>query len=160
MPRAFIAVGSNLGNREQNIQQALAYLQGARGIYKIRGSKIRETEPVGGPPQGKFLNGVWEVTTLLSVRDLFRLTQEIEISLGRTREGKNAPRIIDLDILSYDDLILEDKDLVIPHPRLHERRFVLEPLRELDPYWGHPVFKKTANDFLEEIEIRERSPES
>ena len=70
------------------------------------------------------------------------------------------PRTIDLDLLFYEDLILEEKNLVIPHPRLHERRFVLEPLAELDPYWQHPVFKKTAGDFLEEMNIRERSPEA
>ncbi|MBI3307090.1 MAG: 2-amino-4-hydroxy-6-hydroxymethyldihydropteridine diphosphokinase [Candidatus Omnitrophica bacterium] len=160
MPRVFIAVGSNLGEREQNIQRAETLLRESRGIYKVRSSKIRETNPVGGPPQGKFLNGVWEVTTILAARELFRLVQEIENRLGRTRAERNEPRIIDLDILSYDGLILKDPDLEIPHPRLHERRFVLEPLAELDPYWLHPVFDKTPIDFLEEMEVRERDPES
>ena len=133
MPIAFIAFGSNLGDRQKNIDNALKLLM-REGVSLLKGSSIMETEPVGGPPgQGKFFNGVIKVETDLSPHELLQKLLSIEKQLGRIRSVRNAPRIIDLDILCYDDIILDDPDLTIPHPRTKEREFVMKPLLEIEP---------------------------
>jgi len=151
MPRVFIGVGSNLGEREKNIQRAKDCLGSARGVRFLACSKIRETEPVGGPPQEKYLNAVWQVETELSPKKMLEKLLEIEGQLGRVREEKDGPRTIDLDILFYDQEIIDRPDLVVPHPRAHERLFVLEPMVELDPDFRHPALKKTINQLLKEL---------
>lgn len=127
----YLGLGSNLGNRRKNIKKALGYLAKARGIKIEKTSRIYETEPVGGPPQGKFLNAAVRIKTSLSPHLLLKSIKKIENNLGRKKSVRWAPREIDLDILFYGDKIVKQKNLVIPHPRIFEREFVLKPLREI-----------------------------
>ena len=147
--RTFIGVGSNLGSRERNIEQAKGYFINTPGMRLIQSSVLYETDPVGGPPQGKFLNAVWEIEAGISPRELFRRLQEIEVALGRKRTVKNGPRTIDLDILIYGDVIINEKDLQIPHPKLAERWFVLKPLWDLAADLIPPVFNKSVCELLD-----------
>ena len=134
MPRAFVALGSNLGDREATILRALAALAAEPGIEVVRVSSLRDTEPVGYLGQPRFLNGAAELETDLEPRELLVRLLEIERALGRTREGPSGgPRTIDLDLLLYGEERIAEAGLQIPHPRMHERAFVLEPLVELDP---------------------------
>ncbi len=130
MAVVYLGLGSNLGDRLKNIQDALKFLSGVAMVERV--STIHETEPVGGPPQGKYLNAVAKITTSLSAHQLLKLTQAIEQGLGRIRTVKNAPRTIDIDILTYDNERIDDDQLTIPHPRMLEREFVMKPLSELD----------------------------
>ena len=149
--RVFLAVGSNLGDRVKNLARAVSQLKQAHGIEFVRASNTYETEPVGGPSQGKYLNAVWEIRTHLSPHNLLQMLLMIETSLGRERQGRNFPRTLDLDILFYDQKIIHEQGLVIPHPRLHERAFVLNPLCDLAPDWIHPEFQKTIQTLLEDL---------
>ena len=134
MPRAFVALGSNLGDREATILRALAALAAEPGIEVVRVSSLRDTEPVGYLGQPRFLNGAAELETDLEPRELLVRLLEIERSLGRVREGPPmGPRTIDLDLLLYGDQQIVEAGLQVPHPRMHERAFVLEPLAELNP---------------------------
>lgn len=128
---AYIGIGSNLGDRQQYIDRAIEALKKTDGVRVLRVSSIYETEPVSDIPQGKFLNGVIEAETALPPKEFLRELNRIEVSLGRKREVKNGPRTIDLDILYYGDEVLREKDLLVPHPRINEREFVLKGLREL-----------------------------
>ena len=132
MPVAFIGVGSNLGDRLNNIQQAIQHLQERDGLIVEKVSSLIETEPVGGPPQGDYLNGVLKVETELSPQELLDTLLTIERKMGRKRVLKNGPRIIDLDILFYGDRVINEPHLQIPHQRMFERNFVLKPLLEID----------------------------
>jgi 2-amino-4-hydroxy-6-hydroxymethyldihydropteridine diphosphokinase len=134
--RAFVALGSNLGDREGTILRSLAALQEQQGIRVVRVSALRETDPVGYEEQPRFLNGVVELETDLPARVLLGRLLAIERTLGRTRgpgQPPLGPRTIDLDLLLYGNDTLNEAGLQIPHPRMHERRFVLEPLAELAP---------------------------
>lgn len=128
----YLALGSNLGDREKNIQRALELLE-ENQIHILRCSSVLETEPVGGPPQGKFLNAVVEAKTALSPFEVLKSIKSIENSLGRIRTGLNTPRTIDIDILIYDNVMVVTPELVIPHPRMLNREFVMTPLREIAP---------------------------
>ena len=132
MAIVYIGVGSNLGDRFENIQSAFELL-GRSFIHIVKSSSIIETDPVGGPAQEKFLNCVIKTETILSPEELLKTLQEIEHRLGRIREEVNGPRTIDLDILLYDDLVFSTPEITIPHPRMLERSFVLEPLKEIEP---------------------------
>jgi 2-amino-4-hydroxy-6-hydroxymethyldihydropteridine diphosphokinase len=132
LPVAYIGLGSNLGNRRANLAAALALLK-EKGITLLKRSSILETDPVGGPPQNKFLNAVVKVETEFSPTALLNQCQAVEQKLGRVRSIVNGPRPIDLDILLYDDLSVDTPRLTIPHPRMFERAFVLEPLKEIEP---------------------------
>lgn len=133
MSIAYIAFGSNLGDRDKNIKNALTLLE-QEGVFILKCSSILETDPVGGPAgQGKFFNGVVKVRTELSPNKLLETLLIIEKTLGRIRSVRNAARIIDLDILLYDDIILDIDHLKIPHPRMKEREFVMKPLLEIEP---------------------------
>ena len=127
MARAWVAVGSNLGDRSRNFKDARRRLEVTPGIYILKSSSVYETEPVGGPPQGKFFNAVWEIETALDPEWLMKRLLAIEIEMGRKRREPLGPRIIDLDLLDYDGLVLQIENLTLPHPRLHEREFVLKP---------------------------------
>jgi 2-amino-4-hydroxy-6-hydroxymethyldihydropteridine diphosphokinase len=134
MPRAFVGIGANLGDREGTIRKALELLGNSPGVGVAAISRLRETDPVGLVEQPRFLNGACEVETTLSARALLDVLLEVERSLGRTRDGaRYGPRTIDLDLLLYDEETYDEPGLVVPHPRLHERRFALDPLLELDP---------------------------
>jgi 2-amino-4-hydroxy-6-hydroxymethyldihydropteridine diphosphokinase len=128
--RAFLGLGSNQGDRLENLRRAVELL-GKRGARLIRSSRVYETDPVGGPPQPDFLNAVAEVETKLSPRDLLQICQDVERIMGRKREARWGPRLIDLDILSFGAEEIDQPDLQVPHPRMHERAFVLVPLLEL-----------------------------
>jgi 2-amino-4-hydroxy-6-hydroxymethyldihydropteridine diphosphokinase len=132
MAKAYLGMGSNLGKREKHIQLAIAELSKNQiDVWQI--SSILETNPVGGPPQGKFLNLVIQVWTALTPEDLLTRLQAIEKKLGRERTVPNGPRTIDIDILLYEDLKLNLPHLIIPHPRMLERSFVMDPLKEIAP---------------------------
>lgn len=134
MARAFVGLGANLGDREATIRRAVRLLGARDGVDVRRVSTLRETEPVGVVDQPRFLNGAVEIETTLRPRELLDLLLAIERELGRDRSaGRWGPRTIDLDLLVYEDEPVEEEGLHVPHPRLHERRFALEPLAELDP---------------------------
>ena len=134
MPRAYVGLGANLGEREGALRAALAALEATEGIDVVAVSTFRETDPVDYLDQPRFLNAAAALETTLAPRELLDALLEVERSLGRTREGPRfGPRTIDLDLLLYGDESLDEPGLTVPHPRLHGRRFVLEPLAELDP---------------------------
>ena len=133
MPKAYIGIGSNLGERELNIKKGLKLLDLHTQIEVLKVSSLIETEPVGGIVQGKFLNGVAKINTSLPPQELLLFLQAVEKELKRKRTVKNGPRTLDLDILLYGNLRLKSKDLEIPHPRMLERAFVLRPLLEIEP---------------------------
>jgi 2-amino-4-hydroxy-6-hydroxymethyldihydropteridine diphosphokinase len=132
--RAYVGLGSNLGDRGEMIARALGLLTEEDGIRVLAVSTIRETDPIGIEDQPRFLNGAAAVETDLTARELLDRLLTIEQRLGRTRDGpRGGPRTIDLDLLLYGDEVVGEPGLQVPHPRLRERRFVLEPLHELDP---------------------------
>lgn len=136
METVYLGVGSNLGDREKYIQQAIQYLRETPGISVKKISSLHETDPVGGPPQGKYLNGAIEIETRLSPRELLTCVKNIEKGLGRKERMKNWPREIDLDILLYGNQMIQEPGLEIPHPHMRERDFVLIPLREIAAHAG------------------------
>lgn len=137
--QAYVALGSNLGDRFAYLAGALRGLERAAGVRVLACSRLYETEPVGPPPQGPYLNAVVKLETGLAPRSLLGLLLAIERRAGRERRAiRNAPRTLDLDLLLYASACLEEEGLVLPHPRLHERGFVLEPLCELAPELVHP----------------------
>jgi 2-amino-4-hydroxy-6-hydroxymethyldihydropteridine diphosphokinase len=134
MPLVYVGLGANLGEREETIRAALRRLDAHHAIDVRRVSRLRETDPVGLEDQPQFLNGVACIQTSLEPRELLALLLDVERDLGRTRGGpRYGPRTIDLDILLYDDRVIDEPGLRVPHPRIAERAFVLEPLAELDP---------------------------
>jgi 2-amino-4-hydroxy-6-hydroxymethyldihydropteridine diphosphokinase len=135
MTRSFVGLGSNLGDPQEQIRRALELLAAEEGVEVVAVSALRETDPVGYEEQPRFLNGAAELRTSLSARELLGRLLAIERRLGRVRgEGPRfGPRTIDLDLLLHGDEVVAEPGLVVPHPRLHERRFALEPLAELDP---------------------------
>ena len=135
MIRSFVGLGANLGDPRAQIERALELLAAQEGVEVVAVSSLRETDPVGYEDQPRFLNGAVELRTSLPARGLLERLLAIERRLGRVR-GKGprfGPRAIDLDLLLYGDAVIDEPGLVVPHPRLHERRFVLEPLADLDP---------------------------
>jgi 2-amino-4-hydroxy-6-hydroxymethyldihydropteridine diphosphokinase len=131
---AYVGLGANLGDRRATIERAVELLRAAPDVEVTAVSTLRETDPVGLEDQPPFLNGAVALETTLSPRELLALVLEIERGLGRTREGPRfGPRRIDLDLLVHGDTELDEPGLTVPHPRLHERRFALEPLAELAP---------------------------
>jgi 2-amino-4-hydroxy-6-hydroxymethyldihydropteridine diphosphokinase len=132
--RAYVGLGANLGEREATIRAAVEALAAEEGVEVVAVSRLRETEPVGVGEQPTFLNGAAALDTALSARDLLDRLFEIEQRFGRVRiPGEHGPRTLDLDLLLYGDETIDEPGLTVPHPRLYERRFVLEPLAELAP---------------------------
>lgn len=131
--RAFVGLGSNVGDRLENLRRAVALLSGFDDTVRvIRTSRVYQTEPVGGPPQPPYLNAVAEVSVRGSARSLLDACMSVEATMGRVREERWGPRVIDLDVLLFGDERIEEPDLVVPHPRMRERAFVMVPLSELD----------------------------
>ena len=130
---AFVGIGSNLGDREDNLRRAVELLSVEDGVDVTAVSEIRGTEPVGPVEQGPFLNGAVRIETELGPRELLERLLAVEQRLGRVREERWGPRTIDLDLLLYGDEVVDEPGLTVPHPRLHERRFALEPLADLAP---------------------------
>jgi 2-amino-4-hydroxy-6-hydroxymethyldihydropteridine diphosphokinase len=135
MVRAFVGLGSNLGERRETLRAAIGRLRGLPEVEVKRVSSLRDTDPVGYLDQPRFLNGAVEIETDLSARALLGALLELERAFGRDRSTapRHGPRTLDLDLLVYGDAIIDEPLLRVPHPHLHERRFVLEPLVELDP---------------------------
>jgi len=138
----YLCLGSNLGEREENLCQALTLLSPKVNLEEV--SSVYETEPVGYKEQPLFLNVVCRITTNLPPEELLHLAKDIETTIGRVPSFPNAPRIIDIDILFYDTKIMETQNLTIPHPRLHDRAFVLIPLAEIAPDLVHPKLGKRS----------------
>jgi 3-oxoacyl-[acyl-carrier protein] reductase len=150
MSRAYIALGSNLGDRQQYLDDAVARLRAVPGVSLLGVSPYYETAPVGGPVgSGAYLNAVAEAETNLTPDQVLAILLEIERSFGRIRTEQNAPRILDLDLILYGDLVRHGPDPIVPHPRLHERRFVLQPLADVASNAVHPVLKKTIRQLLD-----------
>ncbi len=151
----YIGFGSNVGDRVDFCDRAVTLL-GLLPHSQLTGvSLLYETEPVndGSNPGGSwFLNGVVQLETDVTPKSLLSVLREIERSLGRDQDNRSGPRTIDLDILFYGHRVINEADLVIPHPRLHQRRFVLMPLSELDPLLVHPIRHKSVNQMLAEVE--------
>ncbi len=131
MVTCYIGIGSNIGDRREYIESAIRELKKTKGVEFRRSSSIYETEPVGRIKQGKFLNGVLEIETELAPKELLERLNAIEKKLGRIRTVKNGPRTIDLDILYYGEERIAEDGLIVPHPRISEREFVLKGLRQL-----------------------------
>ncbi len=153
--QAFIALGSNMGDREAYLDGALEALKAHPQITVKKCSRWLVTKPYGGVEQEDFLNGAAEIETLLNPEQLLEALHEIENAAGRERKVHWGPRTLDLDILFYDRLLLDREDLVIPHPDLENRRFVLEPMTAIAPYFRHPAMGKSMRDLLQELERRE-----
>jgi 2-amino-4-hydroxy-6-hydroxymethyldihydropteridine diphosphokinase len=149
---AFIALGSNLGDRRALLEQALIALRSRSDIEVVRVSSLHETEPVGGPPgQGPYLNAAAELRTPLPPDQLLHVLLKTERDLGRVRTEPNAPRTIDLDLLLYGSVVCSTPELTLPHPRMHERLFVLGPLAEIDPESRHPLIGRTVGAMLADV---------
>ena len=148
---AYIGVGSNLGDRKKAIEDACALLCSSQEVRFIQSAPIYETEPIGGSPQKLYLNTVWEIETALGAKKLLELLLKIETNLGRKRKERNEPRTIDLDLLFFGGCVIQEAGLVVPHPRLHERWFVLKPLWDLRSDLIHPVFKKSISELLDQV---------
>jgi 2-amino-4-hydroxy-6-hydroxymethyldihydropteridine diphosphokinase len=131
--RAYVGLGANLGAREETLRRAVELLAASDSVEVVAESKLRETAPVGPVEQPAFLNGAIAVETTLTARELLDLLLETERELGRVRVERWGPRTVDLDLLVYGSATIDEPGLRVPHPHLHERRFALEPLAELDP---------------------------
>ena len=150
--RAFIGLGSNLGNRLGNLRGAIAAIREMPGLTITQMSSVYETEPVGHRDQPKFINAVIEVACELSPADLLTVLLRIEKHMGREPRGKWEPRVIDLDIIYYGDQILKTHELTVPHPEAARRVFVLEPLAEIAPDFVDPVERKPVQELLAQLD--------
>ena len=150
---AFVALGSNLGDREAQLVAALAGLRATPGVTDVRCSSLYETAPVGPPGQGPYLNAVARLETTLSPRALLARLLALEVAAGRVRSGvRDEARTLDLDLLLFGDRCLEEEGLSLPHPRLHERPFVLAPLRELAAGERHPRLGRSVAEIAAALE--------
>lgn len=149
--RAYIGIGSNMGNRKANIKDALERIKKTPYMNLLNTSKLIESKPYGNTNQDNFINGCIEVDTIYTPCELLNHLLTLEKNMGRKRTTHWGPRIIDLDIIFYDDVIINDHDLIIPHPDMHNRDFVLYPLNEIAPYIMHPIFHETVYDLAENL---------
>lgn len=149
--KAYIAIGSNMGDREEYIRLGIRELKKSKDIRAIRTSRLIETKAYGGVEQGDFINGVLELETLAAPGELLDFLHAIENMAGRQRTVHWGPRTLDLDIVFYDRLVYEDEHLVIPHVDMQNRDFVLQPMAELNPNMRHPVLGKTMQELLNEL---------
>lgn len=149
---AYIALGSNLGDKEANLRLGVEGLRSTRGCRVEAVSDFLVTAPYGGVEQDDFLNGAMKIRTLLTPHELLERLHEIEREAKRERVVRWGPRTLDLDILLYDDLILDEEELHIPHIEMYKRDFVLKPLCQIAPYGRHPVYNRTVAELLADLE--------
>ena len=149
----YLALGSNMGNRLSNLKAAVLNLTPQMMVKQK--SSVYETPPWGFTEQDAFLNQVVKVTTYLEPEPLLRHLKRMETALGRVPNFQNGPRVIDIDILFFDNMIINTPPLVVPHPRLHERAFVLVPLAEIEPDFIHPILQRPINKILEDVDRSE-----
>ncbi|HQV63793.1 MAG TPA: 2-amino-4-hydroxy-6-hydroxymethyldihydropteridine diphosphokinase [Anaerolineales bacterium] len=149
----YLALGSNMGNRLSNLKAAVLNLTPQMTVKQK--SSVYETPPWGFTEQDAFLNQVVKVTTYLEPEPLLRHLKRMETALGRVPNFQNGPRVIDIDILFFDKMIINTPPLVVPHPRLHERAFVLVPLAEIEPDFVHPILQRPINKILEDVDRSE-----
>ena len=159
MAIAYIGIGSNLGNRQENCLRAIELLQ-KKGIIVTKRSSLYKTEPWGVKDQPRFINMAVEIDTSLEPKELLKILKNIEKGLGREKSSKWGPRIIDLDILLFDDIILNEDNLKIPHPLMQERDFVLRPLCEIAPDIYHPLLKLSMYELMQKIHRKSQEPQS
>ena len=153
--KVYLGIGSNLGNRRRNIEKSLSLLKAEKEIRIKKQSSFYITKPVGGPKQRDFKNGVVLIETTLSAKNLLKALKVIENKLGRKKNAKKwGPRVIDLDILDYGQLVIRSNSLSVPHPLMHERLFVLIPLAQIAPRFKHPILNKTVGKLLTELESK------
>jgi len=150
---AYISTGTNMGDKEANLQFAIDSLNDAKNCSVTRASGFILTAPYGKTDQDDFLNACIELETLSTPNELLAMLGSIENAAGRERRERWGPRRLDLDIIFYDDIVLYDANLRIPHEEMHKRRFVLEPLCEIAPYKLHPVLRKTVKELLDELKV-------
>ena len=150
--KAYLGIGSNLGDREAYLEHAIAKLKADKKIRAVRTSDWIVTKPYGGVEQDDFLNGAVSLETLYSPSELLHLSQSVEKEAGRERKIHWGPRTLDLDILFYEDFICDEEELTVPHPDMQNREFVLKPLDQLCPYYEHPLLHKTVRQLLKELE--------
>jgi len=151
---AYIGIGSNIEDRKKNLDRAIELLNLANDVEVTTVSSYINTAPVGYTDQPDFLNAAVEVKTTLAAKDLLEICKNIEKELKRERIIRWGPRTIDLDILLYGDLIQNEENLTIPHPRMHEREFVIKPLNEIAPQAFHPVLKQAISDIYQVLQSR------
>jgi 2-amino-4-hydroxy-6-hydroxymethyldihydropteridine diphosphokinase len=151
--KVYLSLGSNVGNREENLRQAIALLAEA-GVTVARVSSVYETEPVDYREQEWFLNCVVEGETDVKAEELLRRLRETETGMGSRRVIAKGPRLMDMDILLYGDETIQTPELEVPHPRMLQRRFVMEPLAEIAPALMHPTWRRTAAEILSELTDR------
>ena len=149
---AFIGVGANEGQPEARCLEAVERMHATSGIQVLRQSSLYRTEPVGMKEQDWFINAVVEIRTVLTAGSLLHAVLAIERAMGRERGARWGPRIIDLDVLLYGQEVIQMQDLIIPHPELHKRRFVLVPFHEIAPYVIHPAFGVSIHGLLDRLQ--------
>lgn len=155
MNKIFLGLGANVGNKKRNVNLAIELLQ--EKVRDIKVAPIYESKPVGYKNQANFLNTAVMGFTDLSPLELLNFIKQIEVKVGRIKRFRWGPREIDIDILFYEDLIRQDNSIQIPHPRLHERDFVLKPLLDLESEFIHPVFKKSLSVLYNKLKAKELS---
>ena len=155
MSRVYLSLGSNIGNRQRAISEMLRMLEHAPGVRLLRASSNYETRPVGMQDQPLFINAAAVIETELDPMEILALCKAIEGRLGRVDRGRWGPREADMDIVMYEDVAADLPELKIPHPEMHLRRFVLEPLSEIAPGAVHPVLKKTIRELLADLGDRD-----
>jgi len=153
--RVFLGLGSNIGKKRNNLINAIRLINQQENIEVHDISKFYSSPPYGFEEQESFINCVIEIFTDLSPQELIKILKNIEKKLGRKPTFRWGPRVIDIDILFYEDFIVEEKDLIIPHPDIQNRAFVLVPMAEIDSEFIHPVFKKTIYQMMNELDLRE-----
>ncbi|MEM9916207.1 MAG: 2-amino-4-hydroxy-6-hydroxymethyldihydropteridine diphosphokinase [Planctomycetota bacterium] len=159
---AYIALGANLGRPAEQVRSAIQQLAALPGVGRLIASDLYETDPVGPQDQDRFVNAVVRIETSLAAAELHTQMQRIEADMGRPAEDQRphwGPRLIDLDLLLFGDAVIDQPDLQVPHPRMHERWFVLKPLCDVGPEAIHPTLKHTAAQLLAELEPLETAHE-